>query len=140
MATTKDFLNKNDEMVRFKIDYVGKMNNPYFDADSNRHNKVTIRNLATKKSATFNYWGSVKQPNQDSEDGLKCALDCILMDISSYECAKNFDDFCSELGYDNDSRNAERIYNACGKEYEKFMRVVSDDYNIVDNIRNWIGY
>ena len=42
-------------------------------------------------------------------------LDCLASDSSSYENARNFEDFASDMGYDTDSRRAERIYNACGK-------------------------
>lgn len=49
-------------------------------------------------------------------------LECLYSDM---ECAQyGFDDFCSNLGYDRDSRKAERIYEACresGKKLQKFL-------------------
>ena len=33
----------------------------------------------------------------------------------------DFEDFCSEYGYNNDSRRAEKIYNECKKQLEKIM-------------------
>lgn len=32
---------------------------------------------------------------------------------------ETFEDFCSEFGYDTDSRKAERVYFACQKQYKK---------------------
>ena len=134
---TKDFLNNKDQAIAVSIMYVGAKSSPNFDADASRHNQVTIRNKSTRKRATFDYWGSMYEPNQDNEDGLKGALDCILLDIEAYENARDFNDFCAEFGYDADSRKAENIYKACGKELEKFNRVVDDD-SVRDDIRNWI--
>lgn len=34
-----------------------------------------------------------------------------------------FDDFCSDFGYDEDSRTAERIYFAVQKEYTQLCRL-----------------
>jgi hypothetical protein len=51
-------------------------------------------------------------------------LDCLASDSSSYDNARNFEDFCSDFGYDEDSRSAEKIYNACGaiaKELKFFL-------------------
>lgn len=41
-------------------------------------------------------------------------LDSLTTDASCYEEALNFEDFASNLGYDTDSRKAERIYHLCG--------------------------
>ena len=37
-----------------------------------------------------------------------------------------FEDFCSELGYDEDSRTAERIYIAVIKEYKDLTRIFTE--------------
>jgi hypothetical protein len=34
-----------------------------------------------------------------------------------------FEDFCGEFGYDRDSRNAEKIYNAVVKEWENVQKL-----------------
>ena len=38
-----------------------------------------------------------------------------------------FEDFCSEYGYDEDSRSAEKTYNAVVEEYEAMCRLFSDE-------------
>ena len=39
----------------------------------------------------------------------------------------SFDDFCANYGYSNDSKTAEKIYNAVVEEYENVCRIWSDD-------------
>lgn len=38
-----------------------------------------------------------------------------------------FEDFCSELGYNEDSRTAERIYIAVIKEYKDLIRIFTEE-------------
>ncbi len=52
----------------------------------------------------------------------------------------DFSEFCGSLGYDEDSREAERIYKACGKEYDKLSKIGltdEDDYVLfsINNIK-----
>lgn len=59
-------------------------------------------------------------------------LSCIVSDAQSYEnCAprsssSNFESWCSDLGYDPDSRKAERIYKAVKKQAEQLKRTVGE--------------
>lgn len=47
----------------------------------------------------------------------------------------DFENFCSEFGYDINSRKAEKIYKAVCKEYEKVSRFFSsDELEILQNI------
>ena len=39
----------------------------------------------------------------------------------------SFEDFCSQLGYDTDSRNAERIYNACKDQYLHLISLYNEE-------------
>ena len=50
----------------------------------------------------------------------------ILTCLTKYEVGR-FEDFCSEFGYDEDSRSAEKTYNAVVKEYESMCRLFSDE-------------
>lgn len=38
-----------------------------------------------------------------------------------------FEDFCSEFGYDEDSKTAERIYIAVIKEYKDLTRIFTEE-------------
>ena len=51
---------------------------------------------------------------------LKTVLCSIISDCSTAENSFTFEDFCSELGYDTDSRKAYRTWEACKEQNEKF--------------------
>ena len=50
----------------------------------------------------------------------------ILSCLTKYDVG-SFEDFCSEFGYDVDSRSAEKIYKAVVKEYEGLSMLYSDE-------------
>jgi len=41
----------------------------------------------------------------------------------------DFEEFCSEFGYDTDSRKAENTHKACLKVGENIKRLLGDDYD-----------
>lgn len=47
-----------------------------------------------------------------------------------------FEDFCSEFGYDTDSRQAEKTYKAVKREWEKVARVFGTDSECLEDLRN----
>ena len=54
-------------------------------------------------------------------------LDCLASDTSSIDNARDFADWCRELGYDEDIRKAERTYQACIEQAEKFRAFLGSD-------------
>ena len=46
---------------------------------------------------------------------------------------QTLEDFCAELGYDPDSRKAERIYKACQKHAPKIRRLFGEDFDLFAN-------
>lgn len=62
-------------------------------------------------------------------------LDCLAMDASSYDDARDFSDWCSEYGYDDDSRTAERTYNMIAEQSKQLRRLLGDaDYReLIEN-------
>jgi hypothetical protein len=63
----------------------------------------------------------------DREPTWKDVLSSCINDYYSVENARDFEEFCEELGYDPDSRKAERIYNECDKMARKLIRLFNDD-------------
>lgn len=55
-------------------------------------------------------------------------LECLLSDASGVECARSFEDWASDLGFDPDSRKAERIYKACERIAVKLRRFLGEDF------------
>ena len=97
----------------------------------NNH-KVTVTHNGQKFS--FDFWGSIANPEISNDQENVFALYCALSDGLSAE--NDFNEFCSEFGYDNDSRTAERIYKACEKTNAKINRVFSCDlYDLINEIQ-----
>lgn len=46
-------------------------------------------------------------------------LDSLKVDASSYDNARDFEDFANDFGYSTDSRKAEALYLACGEQAKK---------------------
>ena len=65
----------------------------------------------------------------------KDVLESLFLDASSYENARDFTDFASDMGYDEDSRKAEATYKACGRIAAKLHQLLGDQY---DNLSNRI--
>ena len=55
-------------------------------------------------------------------------LDCLCSDAT---CPDTFEDFCSEYGYDTDSRRAERTFKACLKSRDELREFLGDDFDAV---------
>jgi len=73
-----------------------------------------------KKSFTINFGQSI---NAGAEEP---TIYDILTCLQKYDVG-TFDQFCSEFGYDNDSRTAEKIYKAVVKEYNNMSRLFNPE-------------
>lgn len=72
---------------------------------------------------TFDFWMGEAHTKEPDAEG---CLECLLSDAQSG--MEDFDTFCSEMGYDEDSRKAERIWKACRKTTEGMKRLLGDDF------------
>jgi len=113
------------ENLKIKSTYYGNKQCNW-DCKVRNYNNHVIRvtNLDTKKWTSFDYWGSVINPELSTEDDLLYAFEHIIQDAV---CGTMyFEDFCSEFGYDTDSRRAYKTHCACIKSKEKLERVCGD--------------
>lgn len=100
---------------------------------TNYHNH-TVKVTHNKKSFSFDFWGSIANPEISNDQENVFAFYCALSDGLSAK--DSFENFCSEFGYNEDSRNAERIYKACEKTLKKIERVFSCDfYDLINEIQ-----
>jgi hypothetical protein len=60
--------------------------------------------------------------------GAADVLSCLILDIYSGE--ETFEDFCSELGFDPDSRTAEKTWKACSAMAPHVRALLGDDFEI----------
>jgi hypothetical protein len=56
-------------------------------------------------------------------------LSCLILDASATEIS--FEEWCADLGYDEDSRKAEATYRACVKNGQKVRRLLGDAFDTV---------
>jgi hypothetical protein len=82
--------------------------NPHMDGmpAGSTHWKVTLRRKGGRRMTVYFSMG----PAHTSEPEAAEVLDCLASDASGYDNARSFEDWCSEYGYDSDSRKAERTY------------------------------
>lgn len=55
-------------------------------------------------------------------------LDCLLSDANSAE--ESFEDWCADLGYDSDSRTAERTYKTCQSIRVRLQKLLGNLYDV----------
>lgn len=72
---------------------------------------------------TFDFWQGVAISGEPDAEG---CLDCLLSDAQSGE--QDFEEFCSEFGYDTDSRSAEATWKACKKTATAMRRLLGADF------------
>jgi hypothetical protein len=70
-------------------------------------------------------------PALEREPTAADVLACLCSDVSMGE--QSFEDFCSELGYDTDSRKAERTWKACSVLAPKVRRFLGDHFGEVSS-------
>jgi len=98
------------------------------DVDNMNHYTVTLTRREdgkTKRMTVPFFQGYGIEHDPRAED----VLDCLASDAAGVENARSFEDWCSEYGYDTDSRTAERIYKACEKLAEKLKNFMGSFYD-----------
>jgi len=86
---------------------------PDWDDGSFRHHYCVSLNKPNRKvPLRFDFWGSVNDANEGKHPTAYGVLACISSDAF---CPDTFADFCSEYGYDEDSRKAEKLFAKCAR-------------------------
>jgi len=88
------------------------------------HWRVTLKHQGRQMTVPFSQ-GSAISHEPTAED----VLGCLVSDASGFENARSFEEWCSEYGYDTDSRTAERTYQIIEKQAEKVKRLLGDRYD-----------
>lgn len=108
------------------------------------HNKflITVTNTDTGEQCNFDFYGSYN----DYQNNVIELKDTTLLD--SFQCfisdgiwgLESFEEFCDNMGYDNDSRRAEKIYKECIKSAEKIQSVIDVDlYDFSNELQELIN-
>ena len=91
----------------------------HFPQDKENRFVFKLKLTRNGKSYTFSFGQSISE--QDNEPTMYDILAC----LTKYDPG-SFEDFCSEYGYDEDSRTAERTYKAVCKEFTAVDRLFND--------------
>lgn len=93
---------------------------PWDDKGEFRHHyRVTLRGPGG--SYTFDFWGSI----QDAMDGKQAKPYDVLACLEWY-ASEDYQDFCSEFGYETDSRKAYQTWKACTAQRRSLERIFPD--------------
>lgn len=110
-----DFLNAVG--AKLKVEYL--THDFYFSDDKETRDIYRFTLSRNGKKYTAKFGQSIADTGQEPN-----AYD-ILSCITKYDPC-TFEDFCADFGYDSDSRKAEKIYDACCREYAGVVRVFGD--------------
>lgn len=95
--------------------------NPHMDNDRQMdHWRCTLTCGGRRMVLTF----SKGMGHHGKPAELREVLSCIAMDTAGVENARDFADWCSEYGYDTDSRKAERTYRQCTRQAASLKRLL----------------
>lgn len=91
----------------------------YFTTDTEKRYVFKMKLKRNGKSYTFNFGQSIN--GGSNEPTMYDILACI--EKNGYA---SFEDFCSELGYDSDSKSAEKIFKSVEKEHAAVQNLFGD--------------
>lgn len=73
----------------------------------------------TAKRSYHHEWAESLPRYEPTPPTAASVLDSLAVDSSTWEEARDFEEFASNLGFDPDSRKAERMYNECGEQAKR---------------------
>ena len=100
------------------------------------------------KSFNITFFDSVYNYQRSMKLDKKAVINSALLDARAYELSRNFEDFCSEFGYEpyNDegidyNKKAMKVYNACKKQSEKIQNTFCPEHReMIENELQELGY
>lgn len=102
-----------------KVKFLGFM--PYFPDEKEKRDVYQIILRRVGRSFTFKFGQSINASKKGEEPNPYDVLAC----LTKYD-PDTFENFCSEFGYDTDSRTAEKTFRAVQKEWGSVQRLFSD--------------
>lgn len=121
-----------------------EINKAFGDNEPRNKYFVYVTNTETSAKTRFTFWDSLQNTKNGvvlNDNELLTAFYFFVSDAMAG--AKSFHDFCSDFGYNEDSRNAEHVYKACKRSYNAFIRVSglydSDMYDFANELQEIAG-
>lgn len=113
------------------------------DADErvfNKHPKFRVTIVSNGQSQKFTYYGSVNDYRHNVQEldksGLMNALECRLLDASAFNNARDFEDFCHELGYERieEYKKVNKAWNGCAQAHAACKRMWGSYYELYNKL------
>lgn len=117
MKSTSEFITENG--ISMKSEYADS--NPNMTDFHGDHWKVIVK--ANGKRMTLHF--SKGYGHNGKEPDVCEVISCLASDASSLE-GNDFESWCSDLGYDTDSRKAEKTYKVCERQAAKLRNLLGD--------------
>ena len=99
-------------------------NNPNMEQDAKHpmdHWRVTLRRPGRKMTVYF----SMGSGHHGKEPEAGDVLSCLASDASALD--EDFENWCSDLGFDTDSRKAHKTYTVCKRQAERLQKFLGDE-------------
>lgn len=118
---------------QFNIRQVGKAKT-YLKWDNYRNEfNIEIKNLEDNSKINFKFYDSViNYKNNITEADLKSALECFVLDVSSYLGARDLEDFIYSFGFE--PKEGKKIFKACERNSLKADKISLDCYKIIEGL------
>lgn len=69
----------------------------------------------------------IQQASEPAPPTIDSVLDCLAIDSSSFDDAKDFETWAADFGFDTDSRKAEKAYRTCGDQAKRLRHLLGDE-------------
>ncbi len=106
----------------------GADSNPHMKDASMAHWRCSFAHNGKRMSVIF----SMGSGHNGKQPAAKEVLNCLFMDASGAD--DSFDGFCSNFGYDTDSRSALRIFKQCQSISVRLHNLLGDDFAAVGEL------
>lgn len=112
-----DFLAKHEITFSFKL---ANNKTPDWEDNGQQRNHFVVTLKQGKKRMSFDFFDSAYNYRNGKTE--ITAYDALTTCSSEINCPDTFEDFCSEFGYEEDSRKAEKTFRALKKFSDKLKK------------------
>ena len=98
-----------------------------FEGSASYTSRETGHSSKRTYTKAFTTFFSMGYGHHGAEPGVQDVLDCLASDASGIDNVRSFEDWCSEYGYDTDSRKAEKTFKACEHSAKRLKAFLGAD-------------
>ena len=113
--------------LKFSARFIDNSCPPFCEGGKHIHGckyQITILRERDKTNVRFPFWNSYNDAMEDKGPTPYDVLACLSGEIN---CPESFEGFCGELGYDTDSRKAEKTFKLVKKQCDKLHAFFTEE-------------